>query len=82
MKCYDGFVIRVRGTQYDKTFGMFGEEIPLNEYILANGKKVREVLQASSGPVIFLKLVDENGSDIYAWTDEEMERITLHERRM
>lgn len=56
--------------------GMFDDGPELYEYTLQNGKKVREVVQAapwSSGPCIFLKLVDvEAGKDLFMWTDKDI----------
>jgi hypothetical protein len=57
--------------QYSTTYGMFEEEIPLWEYELNNGDVVREEVQISpwsSGPMIFVKLVDSMGKDLFSWT--------------
>ncbi|MCK9596620.1 hypothetical protein M0R19_05510 [Candidatus Pacearchaeota archaeon] len=61
---------------YDNVKGMFGEDISIFSYKLKNGTEVKEVEQCSpwsSGPVIFTKLVLENGKEI-KWTEKEIEK--------
>jgi glutaredoxin len=58
-----------------KNEGMFDDGPELYEYTLNGGEKVREVVQAapwSSGPCIFLKLVDEAGKDLFTWADKDI----------
>ena len=58
--------------------GMFNDGPELYEYNLKDGSMVREVVQNcpwSSGPCIFLKLVDEKGCDLFVWSDEDIARI-------
>ena len=59
-----------------KGAGMFDDGPALMEYILKDGKMVREVLNKyqpwSSGPCLFIDLVDENGEVLFGWTNEEI----------
>ena len=67
---------RIDRKEYDKTFGMFEEEIPLHEYELTNGEMWREVVQAapwSSGPVIFLCLEDEMKTQHFKWPQKDID---------
>jgi hypothetical protein len=62
-----------------KFFGMFEQEYKLNAYLLKDGKKIYEKLQASpwsSGPMFFLALVDENDEWIEAtkWDEKVIEK--------
>jgi len=55
--------------------GMFENEYPLVEYDLKDGSIVREALEAcpwSSGPMMFLKLVDKDGKDLFVWGEESI----------
>lgn len=57
--------------------GMFDDGPELYEYELKSGAIVREKVQAapwSSGPCIFLKLVDGEGKDLFVWSEEEIQR--------
>lgn len=57
--------------------GMFDDGPDLWEYTLNDGKKVREVVQASpwsSGPCIFLCL-EEDGKRLFEWLSDDMEVI-------
>ena len=57
--------------------GMFDDGPDLYEYELMDGKKVREVVQVtnwSSGPCIFLKLVDEKSNDLFTWNKEDIQK--------
>ena len=59
-----------------RQLGMFNDGPDLNEYELDNGKTVKEVVQASpwsSGPCIFLKLVDDEGKDMFVWDEKDIE---------
>lgn len=56
--------------------GMFDDGPELWEYTLADGRVVREVVQDvpwSSGPVIFLCLMDEAGTKFCEWPQEEID---------
>jgi hypothetical protein len=60
-----------------KDEGMFDDGPDLLEYTLIDGKIIREKVQAapwSSGPCIFLMLVDESEKILYKWTDKEIEK--------
>lgn len=64
--------------EYDsaRDLGMFDDGPGLNEYTLKDSSVVREKVQASpwsSGPCIFLMLVDEDGEILYKWSVEEIE---------
>ncbi len=54
--------------------GMFDDGPMLTEYVLQDGSKVREFIQAvpwSSGPCIFLALKDvESGKILFPWDEE------------
>lgn len=55
--------------------GMFGDEYPLHQRELRDGRTADEYLQASpwsSGPVFFIVLRVSSG-EVYEWTEEEME---------
>jgi len=55
--------------------GMFGDGPKLWEYILKNGKAVYEKLNDyrpwSSGPCLFIDIVDEHGV-LYGWSSDEI----------
>jgi hypothetical protein len=56
--------------------GMFDDGPVLHAYTLKDGRVVREVVQAtpwSSGPCIFLKLMD-GDKDLFVWTEEEINK--------
>lgn len=57
--------------------GMFDDGPKLMRYYLKDGRRVIEEIQSapwSSGPNIFLKLVDEKTQEtLFHWTDEEIE---------
>lgn len=58
--------------------GMFDDGPELYEYDLEDGRIVREEIQAipwSSGPCIFLKLIDENGKSLFEWSQEEIDNV-------
>jgi len=60
-----------------KEYGMFDDGPELLEYTLQDNSVVREVVQAapwSSGPCIFLKLVDIDGKDRFVWPKKEIDR--------
>ena len=57
-------------------YGMFDDGPKLRQYILKDKKKVREEIQAcpwSSGPCIFLMLVDENKKTLFKWNKKEID---------
>ncbi len=61
----------------EKIYGMVGEELDSLKEYHKDGKLVyREKVQCapwSSGPCIFLKLVDANGKDCLVWTEKEID---------
>lgn len=64
--------------EYDsaRAYGMFDDGPDLYEYTLKDGSIVKEVLQEvawSSGPCIFLKLVDENNKTLFSWSKKDIE---------
>ena len=65
--------------QYNKTEGMFDEEIPLYKYNLKDGSVVSDVVQVvefSSGPCIFLCLETVgDGERIGEWSEKEIEAM-------
>jgi len=57
--------------------GMFDDGPELLEYTLKDNTKVRETVQSSewsSGPCIFLMLVDENGDTVISWDQKDIDR--------
>ena len=61
-----------------KDAGMFGDGPSLREFVLKDGSIVREKLNKytpwSSGPNLFIDLVDENGNILYGWSEEEINK--------
>ncbi len=59
-----------------KDAGMFNDGPELTEYMLKDGSIVREKLNKyapwSSGPNLFIDLVDINGDILYGWTEKEI----------
>lgn len=59
-----------------KDAGMFEDGPTLCEYILKDGTIVREKLNKytpwSSGPNLFVDLVDQNGNPLYEWSEKEI----------
>jgi len=58
--------------------GMFDDGPELQEYMLKDGRVVREHIQAapwSSGPCIFLKLIDEDMNILFEWSEDDMEKM-------
>jgi len=56
--------------------GMFDDGPMLEEYTLNDGKKVREIIQAtpwSSGPCIFMCLENEKGERMFEWAQEDID---------
>lgn len=66
-------------SSYEVFHGMFDDEYPLMEYLLSDGRKVQEYVQAepwSSGPCFFIALKDKvSGNPLpeTLWTDTEIE---------
>lgn len=75
-----GAVQLVREVYADASYaGMFDDGPELYAYPLKEGGMVYEQIQAtpwSSGPCIFLNLMNEDKKDIAFWTDEEMNSNT------
>lgn len=61
-----------------KDAGMFGDGPALCEYGLKDRTIVREKLNKytpwSSGPNLFIDLVDQNGNILYGWSEEEINK--------
>jgi len=52
-----------------------GDGVTLNTYLLKNGEKIKEIIQASpwsSGPMIFLCLEKENGKRMFKWSQKQI----------
>lgn len=65
-------------TDYNSVQGMFGEEIPLEQYTFKNGEVYFEYEQHevwSSGPMIYTALKDKDGNPVpeSLWKDSELE---------
>ena len=61
---------------YEEQDMFHGSMIDLHDYYLNDVLIYREVVQAdpwSSGPVVFLKLVDADGKDVFTWTMEQID---------
>lgn len=62
----------------EKSAGMYDDGPDLKQYVLTDGRIVREVLNEyrpwSSGPCLFLDLVDENDRILYGWSEEEIDK--------
>ena len=57
--------------------GMFDDGPDLEEYLLPNGEVFREEVQCtpwSSGPMIFLRLVQVGGDKKFEWSQEDIDR--------
>lgn len=58
-----------------RSAGMFDDGPPLYEYILKDGRVMREVVQEvqwSSGPCIFLCLEDQDGNKMFEWDKQSI----------
>ncbi len=78
-RCGAKLATAIHRVWYDsaKHDGMFDDGPDLYMYWLKDGRRVMERVQSvswSSGPMIFLELVDSQGSPLFAWTEEEMEK--------
>jgi len=70
---------KLQSTVYEdaSSLGMFDDGPELSAYRLKNGQCVKEVVQCvpwSSGPMIFLCLEKEDGTRMFEWSDEEIEK--------
>jgi len=75
-RCKEILTYKLKSHICGHAYGMFEEDIPLYEYTLKAGGRIREVVQAipwSSGPVIFLCLKNKSGKLIYKWPQREID---------